>query len=109
MKLTRKQLLEMNNNLRDLGIERDSRSHLNCIKIHPAEGEWHFKKKCEICRELYLKGRPFLTESKSGNRQYDVVDLLNPDGIYIIEIDDKSKEHLDAHKVVKRNATTEKV
>lgn len=76
------------------------RSKINCIQFspNPAEGEAHFRMKCDICRYLKNNGIDFYTEVYFINPykgRADIVACSKP--MTIIEIIDSEKE-LKEHK-----------
>ena len=88
MNIDKETWIKINNTMRKLEIDRDSRQ-INAIKIHPAESWLHFTEKCKICWELYMnKGHPFLTEAFAKNRsmKFDIVDLVEETDDNVIEI-----------------------
>jgi len=87
MKLGKKEFERINQTLRELNIDRDSR-HINCFKF-ASEGHRHRRMKFKVCEELYEQGKPFLCEATAngGKQRFDVVDLLDGE---VIEIDFKS-------------------
>ena len=91
----------MNKTMRELNIDRDSRQ-INCIKIHPTEGEKHFKMKCELAYTLYNSNKPFLTEAFANNRKqkFDIIDLLENEVIECVVKSDTRREKVPA-KVTK--------
>lgn len=85
MKLTGKHWKRINQTIRDLKIDNDSR-HINHFRFHPTEGKTHRDTKFRICGEMYDNGRPFLCEAFAENRKhkFDIVDLLDGE---VIEVD----------------------
>ena len=76
------------------------RSKLNCIQFSPspAEGDAHFRMKCDICRYLKQEGLDFYKEVyfvSPHKGRADIVVCSNPK--VIIEIIDSEKE-LKEHK-----------
>ena len=100
MKLTKKEYEKINNTMRGLNIDKDSR-HINHFKF-VNESDSHRKEKFKICCELYDRKHPFLVEAFANNRKqhFDIVDLLENEVIEVIIKSDPPRTNIPA-KVTK--------
>lgn len=103
MNPTKGEWTKINNTMRELNIDRSCRQ-INHFKFHPAEGEWHRKKKFDICCSLYDAGKPFLCEAvgcvDGKQRRFDIIDLLENEVIEVESENNREKTTSEKRKTV---------
>ena len=108
MKIGKKEWEQINRTMRDLDIDKDSRQ-INTFKF-TKEGEWHRKKKFDVCCQLYESNHPFLCEAYSNNkkRKFDIVDLIENEVIEIESVPVTEKATPEKRTTIFRDPQSER-